>query len=74
MLVIESDKTVLSSQLRARLARDPLAVEAEKERAAEALGEEAESEGLPELKYTSGPGEGWVTLDGLEEGNELLYV
>lgn len=79
MLVVESDKAVLSAQLRARLARDPLAVEAEKEeRASAALGAEGEGgptdEGLPELKFTEGPEEGWVTLDGLEKGSELLYV
>jgi hypothetical protein len=74
MLVVESDRAVLSQQMRDRLDRDPSVVEEEKEQRATTADVEEGSEGLPPLKFTNGPEEGWVTLDGLAEGNEVLYI
>lgn len=74
MLVVESDRAVLSQQMRDRLDRDPSVVEEEKEQRATTADVEEGSEGLPPLKFTNGPEEAWVTLDGLAEGNEVLYI
>ena len=74
MLVEESDKAVLSRQARARLDRDPAEVAAEMAQVTDAPLDDAEGEGLPPLQYTNGPSDGWLTIDGLEKGKEVLYV
>jgi hypothetical protein len=74
MLVEESDKAVLSRQTRSRLDRDPAVVAAEMTQVTDAPLDDAQGEGLPPLQFTDGPETGWVTVDGLEKGKEVLYV